>query len=190
MGTLIQERYNHTEIAIAVKASWRRQKIESQLAKQEAGLAFCSTDLGHLFKSNVGKDFGVLLRAEELHKPKFAYVIVRIHALMIYTNLIEYQIVNNTKVPLLRCCPFVSEKKTGEMITNRQYNNYQTFSNLQFKPLLKNCFHCLHVDLRHKCGEKLPCVSVGITRQGLMFRKLPFFIFNKHYFTRWLLQDK
>ena len=49
--------------------------------------------------------------------------------------------------------------------------NYQTFSNLQFRPLLKNSFHSIHIDLRDASGEKIPFVSVGNTRIVLMFRK-------------------
>ena len=49
--------------------------------------------------------------------------------------------------------------------------NYQTFSNLQFRPLLKNCFHSVHIDLRDTIGKNIRFVSVGITRLVLMFRK-------------------
>ena len=49
--------------------------------------------------------------------------------------------------------------------------NYHTFSNLQFRPLLKDSFHSTHIDLSDTSGEKLPFVSVGITRLILMFRK-------------------
>ena len=50
--------------------------------------------------------------------------------------------------------------------------HYQTFSNLQLRPLLKNSFHCFHIDLRDTSGEKLPFVSVGITRLVLMLGKV------------------
>ena len=30
--------------------------------------------------------------------------------------------------------------------------NYQTFSNLQFRPLLKISFHSIHIDLRDTSG--------------------------------------
>ena len=50
--------------------------------------------------------------------------------------------------------------------------NYQTFSNLQFRPLLKNSFHSIHIELRDTSGEKIPFVSVGITRLVLMIRKV------------------
>ena len=50
--------------------------------------------------------------------------------------------------------------------------NYRTFNNLQFRPLLKNSFQSIHIDLRDPTGEKIPFVSVGITGLVLMFRKV------------------
>ena len=171
MNILIQERHNHSENCIKVKVSRKTQKVEIYLANEASGLAYFSTDLGHIFASNVGNEFGVMLRGKGPHKPEFAYDIVRIHSLMIYTDLVEYNIVGYTKAPLLRCFPFISVLKSGDIITTGQYMNYQTFSNLQFRPLLKNSFHSIHIDLRDTSGEKIPFVSVGITRLVLMFRK-------------------
>ena len=75
---------------------------------------------------------GKLMRGKGPHKPTFAYNIVRIHSLIIYTDIVEYNIVGDTKAPLLRCVPFISKLKSGDKITTGQYMNYQTFSNLQF----------------------------------------------------------
>ena len=50
--------------------------------------------------------------------------------------------------------------------------NYQSFTNLQFKKLLKNTFHSTKIELRGTTGEKIPFVSVGITRVVLLFRKI------------------
>ena len=172
MNTLIQERNNHNEICITVKVSRRSQKVVIILANDTSGLAFCSTDLGHIFGNNVGNEFEVLMIGKGPHEPEFAYDIVRIHSLMIYSDLVEYNIVVDTKTPLLRCFPFISKLKGGDIITTGQYMNYQTFSNQQFKPLLKNSFHSIHIDLRDPSGEKTPFVSVGITRFVLMFRKV------------------
>ena len=36
--------------------------------------------------------------------------------------------------------------------------NYQTFSNLQFRPLLKNSFHSIQIDLRDTSGKKTACI--------------------------------
>ena len=172
MDTLIQERNNHNETCITVKVSRRTQKVVILLANDTSGLAFCSTDLGHIFGNIVGNEFGVLMIAKVPLEPEFAYDIVRVHSLMIYSDLVEYSIVGDTKAPLLRCSPFISKLKGGDIITTGQYMNYQTFSNLQFRPLLKNSFHNIHIDLRDSSGEKIPFVSVGITRLVLMFRKV------------------
>ena len=115
---------------------------------------------------------GVLMKGKGPHEPQFAYDIVRIHSLTIYSDLVEYSIVGDTKTPLLRCFSFISKLKGGDIITTGQYMNYQTFSDLQFGPLLKNSFHSIHIDLKDTSGEKMPFVSVGITGLVLMFRKV------------------
>ena len=89
MKTLIQERHNRIKNCIAVKVSRETQKVEISLPNERSGLAFFSTDLRHIFGGNVGDEFGVMLRGKGLHKPNFAYDIVRIHSFMIYTDLIE-----------------------------------------------------------------------------------------------------
>ena len=172
MNRLIQKRNNHNETCITVKVSRRTQKVVIVLASDSSGLAFCSTDLGQLFGNNVGNHFGVLMKGKGPHEQHFAYDIVGIYSLLIYSDLVEYNIVGDTKAPLLRCFTFISELKGGDIVTNGQYMNYQTLSNLQFRPLLKNSFHSIHIDLRDTSGEKIPLASVGITRLVLMFRKV------------------
>ena len=156
MNILIQERHSHSKNCIKVKVSRRTQKVEIYFANEGSGLAFFSTDLGHIFGSNVGNEFGVMLRGKRPHKSEFADDIVRIHSLMIYTDLIEteYNIVGDTKAPLVRGFPFISKLKSGDIITTGQYMNYQTFSRLQLRPLLKNSFHSFHIDLRDTSGKK------------------------------------
>ena len=177
MNTLIQERNNHNETCITVKVSCRSQKVVIILAKDTSGLAFCSTDLGHIFGNNVGKQLGVLMKRKCPREPQFAYDIVRIHSLMIYSDLVEYSIVGDTRARLLKCFAVISKLKGGDIIRIAQYMNYRTFSNLQFRLLLKNYFDSIHIDLRDTSGEKIPFVSVGITRLVLMFRKAPNILF-------------
>ena len=172
MSTLIQERNIHNKTCITVKVSRRTQKVLIVLANDTSDLAFCSTELNHIFDNDVGNEFGVLMIGKGPHEPEFAYDIVRIHSLMIYSVIVEYKNVGDIKVPLLRCFPFISKLKGGDIITNGQYMNYQTFSNLQFRPLLKNSFHSIHIDLRDPSGKKIPFVSVGIIRLVLMFGKV------------------
>ena len=155
MNTLIQGRNNHSENCVTTKLSRRTQKVEIYLANEESGLAFFSTDLRHIFGSNVGNEFGVMLRGKRPHKPEFAYEIVRIPSLMVYTDLIEYNIVGDS---LRRCFPSISKLKAGDIITTGLYMNYQTLSNLQFRPLLKIFFHSIHIGLRDTSGKKTVCI--------------------------------
>ena len=101
MNTFIQERHNHNEYCIPVEASRRMQKIETYLANEVSGLAFFSTNLGHIFGSNVGIEFGVMLRGKGPHKPEFAYNFVHIHSLKMYTYLNECNVFGDTKAILL-----------------------------------------------------------------------------------------
>ena len=140
----------------SVKVSRRRQKVVNMLANDTSGLAFCSTDLGHNFVNNVGNEFGVLMIGKNPHEAELAYDIVRIHSLVIYSDLVEYNIFEDTKVLLLRSFPFISKLKGGDIITTGQYMIYQTFKNLQFRLPLKNFFHSIHIDLRNPSGEKIP----------------------------------
>ena len=50
--------------------------------------------------------------------------------------------------------------------------NNQTFSNLEFRPLLKKVCHSVHIDLRNTIAEKIPFEFVDITRL-LLHRKVP-----------------
>ena len=152
MNTLIKERNNHRDTCITIKVSRVTQKIKVYLANEESSLAIFSTDLGHIFRGDVGNDSGILMRGKSPLKPTFAYDIVRIPSLMIYTDTVEYNIVGDKKAPLLRCFPILSKLKSGDIITTGQYMNYQTFSNFQFRRLLKNSFHRIHIDLRDTSG--------------------------------------
>ena len=101
MNTLIQERNNHNETCIKVIVSRRTQKVVIMLANDSSGLAFCSTDLGHIFGNNEGNELRVLMIGKRPHEPEFAYDIVRIHSLMIYSDIVDYNIIGDTKAPLL-----------------------------------------------------------------------------------------
>ena len=177
MNTLFQEEHNHSESCITFKVLRRTKKVEIHLAKERCGLAFSSTNLGHIFGRNNAKEFGVMFRQRGPHKRKFAYDIFRIQSLRIYTYLIEYKIVDNTKVPLLRCFLFVSKLKAGEISTTRQCSNYQLFINLQIIPPLISFLHSIYTDLRNTSGEKMPFASAGVTHLVLMFKKAA----NSHF---------
>ena len=126
---------NHTVISIVVKVSQRMQKDEVQLAYEGSGLAIFKTDFSLFFRSNVGNEIEGLLRQKEPHKPIFVYDSVHKPSLKKYTDLID--VLGNTNSSMLLCCPFFRQLKSGESLTTGQYMKYQTFSNLQFRPLFK-----------------------------------------------------
>ena len=99
MNTLIQERNNHRDTWITIKVSRVTQKVKVYLANEESSLAIFSIDLGHLLGGDVRNDLGMLMRRKGLHEPTFAYDIVRIHLLMICTDIGEYNFVGDTKAP-------------------------------------------------------------------------------------------
>ena len=77
--------------------------------------------------------------------------------------MIDCKIAGDTKAPLLRCFRFISKLKAGDIVATGQYMSNQTFSNLQLRPLRKNSFRSIHLDLRHTSSKKTPFLSVGIT---------------------------
>ena len=95
--TLIQERNNHRDLCITIKFSRVTQKVKVYLAKEESSLAIFSSDLGHIFGGDVRNDLGILMSGKGPHEPTFAYDTVRIHSLMIYTDIVEYNIDGDTK---------------------------------------------------------------------------------------------
>ena len=172
MNTLTQQRNNHRDTCITIKVSRVTQKVKVYRENEESSPAIFSTDLGHMFGRDVRNDLGILMRGKSPQEPTFAYDFVRIHSLMIYTDIAEYYIAGEPKTSLLRCFPFMSKLKSGDRITTGQNMNYQTFSNLQFRRLLKNSLHSIHIDLRDTSAEKSPFDSVGRARPVLIFKKV------------------
>ena len=132
-----------------------------------------SSDLNHFLSCDFEQNqTGVIMSGKGPHYLQYSYDIIRIRSLMIYTDIIEYRIVGDTKTPLLRCIPFISKVKSRDIISTGQYKNYQSLTKLQLKKLLKNSFHSIKLELRDSTGKKVHFVSVGITRVVLLFRKV------------------
>ena len=160
MNTLIHQRNNHRDACITIEVSRVTQKKCVHLANEESSLAIFNSDLGHTNGGNMRNVLAVLMRGKGPQEPTFAYDIDRNHSLIIYTDIVEYNIRGDTKTPLLRCFPFISKLKSGDIITTGQYMNYQTLIDLQFRRLLINFFHSIHINLRATSGEKISFVKV------------------------------
>ena len=163
-------------------------KVENYLANEKSGLAIFSTDQRHIFGSNVGSGFEVILRGKGPPKPGFAYDIVRMHALMIYTDLIEYIIIGDMKTLQPRCFLSRSQLKDGDNITTVEYMNYQTFSSRN-SDHRSRIFFSIHIDLRDRAKKYPLHLSVSFVLFWCL-QKSPTFISNVKDLTKWLLQDK
>ena len=96
-----------------------------------------------------------MLRAKRPDKLELAHDHARIHSLMIYTDMIENNIVGDTTVLLRRCFLFISKLKAGNINTTGQHLNNQKFSILQFKPLFEIFSNGILIDLKNTRSEKI-----------------------------------
>ena len=168
----IQQREKYEKTPIKLHVNKITQRISLSLPNQNSLPVILSADLCHVFGCEEAVyGIGVFMIGAGPLFSKFPYDIVRIHTLMIYSDFVEYNIVGDTKGALFRCIPFISKVKNGDIISTGQYMNYQNFTKLQFKKILKNSFHSIKLELRDSYGEKVPFNSVGVTRAVLMFRK-------------------
>ena len=111
MNALLQDRNNISDTCIKTKLRGWRKKTELHLANGETSIAVSFTELGHLFGGDVWKGLRLLMRGEGFHKPIFALDFVRIRSLLIYTDIVKYNIVGDTKAPLLCWFLFISKLK-------------------------------------------------------------------------------
>ena len=154
MNTLVHGKHKHSELCITIKMSGRTQKFEIVFANERSGFAFFSKDLGHFFAGYVVNGFGVTLREKEPQKQELVNEIDRRQSLIISTDLVEYTIVGNRYILSLRCVSLIAKLNAGSILTAVEYLNYETFSDLQFKQLLRNCFFSFHIDIRFTSGEE------------------------------------
>ena len=80
-----------------------------------------SANLSHNFGCDLKQNqTGVRMKQKGPHYPQYTYDIIRIHSLLIYSDIIEYIIIGDTKTPLLWCNLFISKVNIGDMIPTGQ----------------------------------------------------------------------
>ena len=104
------QKYEYNGIYVSVDKI--TQKIAIYLTEDQSVFIVQSADLSHIFGCDLEQNHtGVIMKGKGPHYPQYSYDIIRIHSLMIYSDIIEYKIVGDTKTPLLRCLPFISKVK-------------------------------------------------------------------------------
>ena len=90
------------------------------------------------------------------------------NTIFLYCDLVQNEIVGDTQAALLRAIPLNEPKKHG--VYARQ-QNYQTFSNLQWRRVGKTSIESITISLRNESGQLIPFLSRGRTNLTLHFRK-------------------
>ena len=168
MNTRNQERHNHSEDCIIVKASRKTQIVQIYRSKKESVLAFVS---------KVAFLVAMLARNSEwcwkeenftnqsLLTTLFTYTFSWCTRTRLGKKLLL------TRRPIAALIFIISKLKVGDIICTAQYITYWAFSKLQFRQPLKNFFQSIPIDLRDTSGVNIPFAIVAITRFVSMYRK-------------------
>ena len=159
-----------------------KQKVAVHLPENQSVFIIQSADLSHIFGCDLEQNqTGVIMKEKGPHYPQYSYDLIRKHSIMICSHIIEYNIVGDTKTPLLRCIPFISKVKSGDIISTGQYMSYQSFTNLRFKNLLKNSFHSIKIELRDSRDEKFLLCPWELPELFSCFAKFRIIIFDLNF---------
>ena len=141
-----------------------------------------SNDLRNILGTNVIIDCGESHKeAEEIDAESASNTIVKhvgkwpvdlnagSHTMFLYCDLVQNQTLGDKQTALLRSIPvksLVLAQTLGEM-------NHKSFTNLQWKRVIKSQFQSINVTLANEMGQKIPFLSCGRTNVTLAFRPTP-----------------
>ena len=87
-----------------------------------------------------------------------------------YSNMIEYQHIEETKAPLIRIIDSKQRLKNGSLCEIEPTHRI-VFSNLEYKKLLSNNFQCIENQLRTETGKFIPFTGTRKVILTLNFKK-------------------
>ena len=91
--------------------------------------------------------------------------------IFIYTNIIEYQYVGDTKAPLLRVIESKQRLKNGS-VCELEPTHRIVFTNLDHKKILTNTIQSLSIELRTETGQLVAFLGTGEVILILKFKKI------------------
>ena len=92
------------------------------------------------------------------------------HLIFIYTNIIEYQFVGDTKAPLLRVIDSKQLLKNGS-VCELEPTHRIVFTNLDYKKFLTNTIQSISTELRTETGQLVPFSELEKNILTLQFKK-------------------
>ena len=93
-----------------------------------------------------------------------------VHVFFIYTNIIEYQYVGDTKAPHLRIIDSKQHLKNGS-VRELQPTHRIVFTNLDFRKLLTNTIQSISIKLRTETGQLVPFTVTGKVILTVQFKR-------------------
>ena len=94
------QKYEYNGIFVSVDKI--AQKIAIHLPEDQSVFIIQSADLSHIFGCDLEQNqTGVIMKGKVSYYPQYPYDIMRIHFLLIYRDITEFNIAGDTKTPLL-----------------------------------------------------------------------------------------
>ena len=92
------------------------------------------------------------------------------HLIFVYSNVVEYQHIGDTKAPLIRVIDSKKRLK-NRSLCETEPTHRTVLSNLEHQKLCSNNFQCIEVQLRTQTGKIVPFTGTGKINLTLNFRK-------------------
>ena len=181
------DRSNDSMLSWKIDGVTRRLHVKSNCIVGNEGLKITvvSEDLKNILGTDVIIDCQSQQRRDETEAPDqlvsgTANVVKQIgqwpvdlnagsHTMFLYCDLVQNEMLGDTQTALLRSIPLKSmtlAHTMGEV-------NHKSFTNLQWKRIVKPQFQSISLTLANEMGQKMPFLSCGRTNITLAFRPAP-----------------
>lgn len=92
------------------------------------------------------------------------------HTMLLYCDLVQNETLGDTQTALLRSIPLNATRMWTNTVDEV---NHKSFTNLQWKRVVKSQFQSISLTLANEVGQKMPFLSCGRTNVTLAFRPIP-----------------
>lgn len=93
------------------------------------------------------------------------------HTMLLYCDLVQNETLGDTQTALLRSIPLHATRMWANTTVGEV--NHKSFTNLQWKRVVKSQFQSISLTLANEVGQKMPFLSCGRTNVTLAFRPIP-----------------
>ena len=182
--SLIEELKNSTKLDLTAKVDPITGILNMTFVEKDEGITFLTPQIPSIlgfdgvkdmygihigYKMNLGHEFGIM--TDNTHDGNYPVDLSAGTELMfIYLDIIEHQLLGDTKSPLLRVIDTNRRVKNGS-VCNIEPNHRKVFSNLEYKKILVKNIQTIQVELRTETGNFVPFAGTGKVVITLTFKK-------------------